>query len=74
MTCRITWKQQKPSYWSWLAQAYGIQGPLDTVFMVNVTRTLAIFLLIAIAVEILIVIYVYPRKNKFAQESLNAIG
>ena len=60
----------KSGYWGWLARAYGYPDPLDTMFMINVTRTLAIFLAAAIAVEILIAIYVYPRKNAFAEITL----
>lgn len=60
----------KAGYWSWLAQGYGYPDPVNTMFMVNLTRALAIFLVAAIAIEILIVLYVYPRKNTFAENAL----
>jgi hypothetical protein len=63
----------KPSFWTWLAKAHGYLDLQYTTFMINLTRASAIFLALTIAVEILIVIYVYPRKNAFAQETLQAL-
>lgn len=63
----------KPNLWTWLAHAHGYPNLQYTTFMINLTRATAIFLALTIAVEILIVIYVYPRKNAFAQETLEAL-
>jgi len=63
----------KPNSWTWLAQAHGYPDLQYTTFMINLTRATAIFLALTIAVEILIVIYVYPRKNAFAQETLQSL-
>ena len=64
----------KPSFWTWLARAHGNPDLQYIIFMVNLTRAIAIFLVLTIAVEILVVIYVYPRKNAFAQETLQALS
>lgn len=61
------------SFWTWLARAYGYPDLQRVMFMISLTRATAIFLAITIMVEILIVIYVYPRKNAFAQETLQAL-
>ena len=60
----------KSGYWSWLAQAYGYPDHSHTMFMINETRALAIFLVAAIIIEVMIVTYVYPRKNVFAEAVL----
>ena len=64
----------KASYWSWLAQGYGYPDLSNTLFMINVTRALAVFLVVAIIAEILIVVYVYPRKNAFAEITLTKLN
>lgn len=63
----------KAGFWNWLARAYGYPDIYYTMFMINVTRAIAIVLVLTIAAEILIVIYVYPRKNAFAEETLQAL-
>ena len=60
----------KTGYWSWLAKGYGYPDFSNTLFMINMTRALAAFLVVAIVVEIIIVMYVYPRKNTFAEATL----
>ncbi len=63
----------KPSFWTWIARAYGYPDLRYVMFMINVTRAIAIFLALTVALEILIVIYVYPRKDAFAQETLQVL-
>ncbi len=60
----------KAGYWSWLAPGYGYPNFSNTLFMINMTRALAAFLVVAVIVEIIIVTYVYPRKNVFAEITL----
>jgi len=66
-------EQGKTGFWTWLATAYGYPDRQRTIFMVNFTRALAIFLTLMIVVEILIAIYVYRGKDKFAQETLHTL-
>ena len=63
----------KPGFWTWLARAYGYPDLRNAIFMIEMTRALAVFLILAIAAEMLIVVYVYPRKEAFAQEILRAM-
>jgi hypothetical protein len=60
----------KAGFWSWLSKAYGYPDIQTSLFMIGVTRALAVFLIAAIALEIAIVIYVYPRRNGFADQTL----
>ena len=63
----------KQSFWTWLARAYGYPYMDKMIFMVNVTVWLAFFLMVTVFIEIVIVMYVYPRKDSFAQDTLQAI-
>ena len=63
----------RSGFWGWLAHAYGYPDLHATMFLVNLTRGLAAFLIAAVAVEVLIVLYVYPRKEVFALEILEAV-
>lgn len=64
----------KSGFWTWLSQAYGYPDLQNTYFIIDFTRALAVFLIVAIAAEVLIVAYVYPRKDKFAQEILQTMN
>jgi hypothetical protein len=62
-----------PVFWQWLAQIYSAASQEQGLFMINIIRAAAVFLILAIVAEILIVIYVYPRKDAFARETLRSI-
>lgn len=63
----------KIGYWTWLAQIYSASNAAYAMLIANVIKALGIFLIVAIAAEILIVIYVYPRKNIYAQQTLQTV-
>ena len=63
----------KPSIWSWLVTVNGnIDFQVGQAF-VNLTKTLAVFLLVIIFIEIAITVYVHVRINRFAEQTLNSI-
>ena len=64
---------QISGYWTWLAEAYGYPNFQRTLFMVNVTRALAIIIVATIILEILIVVYVYRGIDTFSEEVLRML-
>jgi hypothetical protein len=63
----------KASFWSWLASVNGIVDVSVAQTFVNLTKALAIFLLVVIALEIVIVAYAYRGIDRFTQETLDMV-
>ena len=64
---------QKPSFWSWLATVNGSVDFHVGQAIVNLTKSLAVFLSVIILLEIAIVIYVHARIDRFAEGTFNSL-
>jgi hypothetical protein len=60
----------RSGYWTWLAGAFGYPNVQYTLFMINVTKTLSLVLIVTILLEILDVFIVKRKINTFAEETL----
>jgi hypothetical protein len=63
----------KSGYWTWLAEAFGYPLAQRTFFMINLTKSLSIILVITILLEILDVFMVYRKIDTFAEETLDEL-
>jgi hypothetical protein len=68
----VTMRQS--SYWSWLVTVDGDYIDFQVAQMlVDVTRMLAVFLVIIIIVEVAVAVYAYFEINEFAEETLSGL-
>ena len=61
-------------YWTWLARAFGYPDVQYFFFMINVTKTLSIVLVVTIVLEILDVLIVHRMIDTFAAETLEEMA
>jgi len=64
---------RNPSFWSWLATVNGNVDFQVGQALVNLTKSLAIFLSVIILLEIVIAVYAQARIDKFAEVSFNSL-
>jgi len=64
---------QKPSFWSWLVTVNGSVDYQVGQALVNLTKSLAVFLSVIILLEILIVVYVHAGIDRFAERIFNSL-
>ncbi len=60
----------KPTYWSWLANTQGFLDLQKAQLFINLTKTLAAFLILSLILEAIVVVYAHARKEESAEESL----
>jgi len=64
---------QNPSFWSWLVTVNSNVDFQAGQALVNLTRALAVFLLVVIISEIAIAVSVYAGIDRFAEETLDML-
>jgi hypothetical protein len=64
----------QPSTWSWIATSEGIANAAVASSFINLTRVLAVFLVVVVFLEAVIYIYAKRRIDVFAEETLKVLA
>ncbi len=62
-----------PTYWSWLVTADGYPAVQLAQSFADLTKILAVFLLIVTLLEVVVVAYAYSKVDKFAEASIASL-
>lgn len=63
----------EPSFWSWLATSGSLTYTNLALSFINLTRWLAIFLVVAVFIEVIIYVYAQQGIDAIARETLKAL-
>jgi len=62
-----------PTHWSWLVTADGYSAVQSAQSFADLTKILAVFLLIVTLLEVIVVAYAYSKADKFAEASIASL-